>query len=626
MISADRLPRPPTGVRVNPLAWLGGLLALYLAVPVVAFAVRLAESHQRGFSTPGLFSALWVSCLSATISLGLIAVLGVPLAYALARSQTRLASVVGAAVLLPLAVPPLMSGILLIYLVGPYAPVGRFFDGDLTESVAGIVLAQTFVAAPFLIVAARSSFAAEDPGFEEVARTLGHGSLARFFRVGLPLAGGGIRAGLLLAWLRAFGEYGATVVLSYHPSSLPVYTYTQFSASGLPNTEAPTALALAIAIVVVTLGRARLPMPRSGTTPHLPSVAQPGPAPVTAVGFDLDVAAGTFRLLADHRTRTHRLAVLGPSGSGKTLLLRAVAGLLGPAAGNVWYGDDLVKGTLAEHRRVGYVPQGYALLPHLDVWGQVCFGVGADHSLAAYWLDSFHLEGLARRVPAQLSGGQRQRVCLAQALARRPRLLLLDEPFSSLDAPVRDELRHELRRLQHQQGLSTVIVTHDPEEAALLADEIVVLSGGRVVQAGSPAYLHAAPASPEVARLLGIVNIVTGYTGLDGTLQAAGVRIGTPVPGDLPPRTPVKWCVHPEHVALTPTGQHPAVVADVADLGAAASLEISLGDGLRLRARDSGRRRWSPGDECRVEIPADAVTVWPDDPARPVSAGAGLRA
>src|SRR5580704_12220082 len=240
---------------------MGGLLVVYLAVPVVAFFIRLGRSNNRGFNTPGLYNALWVSVVSATVATLLIALLGIPLAYSLARARGRLSGLIGIVVQLPLALPPLMSGILLIYMVGPYTTIGKLFHGRLTGSVGGIVLAQAFVSAPFLVIAARSAFAALDPALDDAAATMGHRFLARFFRVSLPGAGSGIAAGLLLTWLRAFGEYGATVLLSYHPYSLPVYTDVQFSGSGLPTTQAPTALALIAAVVVVALSRLRRPRP-----------------------------------------------------------------------------------------------------------------------------------------------------------------------------------------------------------------------------------------------------------------------------------------------------------------------------------------------------------------------------
>ena len=151
-----------------------------------------------------------------------------------AGSGPRRAALLGFLVQLPLALPPLASGMLLLFLVGYATPLGRLTGGALTDSFAGIVLAEVFVAAPFLIIAARSAFAAIDPVLEDVAATLGRGPLYVFFRVSLPIAWPAILSGLLLAWLRAFGEFGATVMVAYHPYSLPVYTYVAFGSQGLP--------------------------------------------------------------------------------------------------------------------------------------------------------------------------------------------------------------------------------------------------------------------------------------------------------------------------------------------------------------------------------------------------------
>ncbi|MGB6228422.1 MAG: ABC transporter permease subunit, partial [Pseudonocardiaceae bacterium] len=159
----------------TPLPWLAGLLTLYLLVPILAYLIRVADTPASALATPGLGSALAVSVETASISTAIIAVLGIPLGYLLSRGRGRSSTVVGVAVQLPLALPPLMSGILLIYLVGPYTPLGQLFGGMLTDTRVGIVLAQTFVAAPFLIVAARSAFAALDPALDDVAATLGHG-------------------------------------------------------------------------------------------------------------------------------------------------------------------------------------------------------------------------------------------------------------------------------------------------------------------------------------------------------------------------------------------------------------------------------------------------------------------
>jgi ABC-type sulfate/molybdate transport systems ATPase subunit/ABC-type sulfate transport system permease component len=597
------------GALRSPLPWLGGLIVVYLAVPLVAFAFRFLSSPRRGFHVPGLFPSLFVSLESATISLALITLLGVPLAYVLARSPSRLTSLIGLVVLLPLALPPLMSGILLIYLVGPYTFLGHLFGGHLTNSLAGIVLAQTFCASPFLIVAARSAFEAVDPATLDMAATLGHSELSRFRHVALPLAAPGIRAGMVLAWLRALGEYGAVIILAYHPFSLPVYTYNQFSGIGLPTTLAPTALALAVAAVVVTLGRhtPRRHTARPALVPPPDPPAATTPAPVT---FDIDYRVGTFHLEVSHQSGGSSLAILGPSGSGKSALLRSLAGLNGRAPGRVWYGGRSVERIAVESRRVGYVAQGFSLYPHLTVWRHLLFAEGATPGQAAYWLDHLHLDGLQDRYPHQLSGGQRQRVALAQALCRSPELLLLDEPFSALDAPVRRELRRELRRLQHDTGLTTVLVTHDPEEAAFLADEVIVISDGRALQSGSTRDLFTRPSSPEVARLLGVANLHRAVVDSDGWIDAEGVRIAAST-GELAPATPVLWSIRPERVTLLDTGGLAGAFTDIADVGTAVDLFISIATGLEIHARTTERGGFEIGGPCRLELPSEAISVWP---------------
>ena len=479
----------------SPLTYLGGLLALYLAIPIGAFLIRLAQPGDRGFGAEGLWSALWTSVASATVSTTIVAVLGIPLAYWLARTKGPLTWLVGLLVMLPVALPPVMSGLVLIYIVGPYTWLGNLFNDDLTGTVVGVVLAQTFVAGPFLVIAARAAFEGIDPALGDLAASLGRGPASRFWLVSLRIAAPGIRAGLLLTWLRAIGEYGATVLLAYHPYTLPVFVSVLFSSTGIPQTQAPTALALGLAVTVLLISEIRIRGRRR--RPALPAPAPPPRVEPVAVSFDLDVAVGTFKLSVAHQATSNRIAILGPSGAGKSITLRAIAGFFGEKAGSVRFNGEEVAAVRVEQRRVGYVPQGLVMFPGLTAWQQVLFAVGADPALAAWWLRTLRLDGLEGRLPAELSGGQRQRVGLARALSFRPRLVLLDEPFSALDAPVREELRRELRRLQREAGLSTVIVTHDPEEAALLADEILVVDEGRLLQAGPRAEVFARPASPR---------------------------------------------------------------------------------------------------------------------------------
>jgi ABC-type Fe3+/spermidine/putrescine transport system ATPase subunit/ABC-type sulfate transport system permease component len=604
----------------SPLPWLGGLLGLYLLAPIVAFVVRLGGGVS---STPGVGSALLTSLETATVSAALIALLGTPLAYLLAKGRGVASRLLTALVALPLALPPLMSGLLLLYVLGPYTAAGRLFGGQLTETRAAIVLAQTFVAAPFHVIAARAAFASVDPALEDVAASLGHGPLARFWRVAVPAALPGVAAGLLLAWLRAFGEFGATVILAYHPYSLPVFTFVQFDATGLPATMLPIALALAAALAILVL--TGLPRRRRRRRRRHQPVAPRPPAaePPAALGFDVAKRLGPFSLRISHLAGSPRLAVLGPSGAGKTLTLRLLAGLTSPATGShVKLGARALERLPAERRGIGYVPQQPALQPRRSVWQQVTFGAGAKPGLAAWWIERLGLSGLEDRYPDELSGGQQRRVALARALAIEPRMLLLDEPFTGLDAPVRDRLRRELRTLQREAGLSTVIVTHDPEEAALLADELLVLDEGRVLQAGTRGAVFAAPDSPVVAGLLGIVNMREGTVLAKDRILAGGAELAAPT-GVLAAGTAIAWSVRPEQISPRADGRYVATLLDDAELGTMRELTLALGEELTLTARTLDRSELVVGETIRVEVAVDDVNVWPSAPTASGTATGG---
>jgi ABC-type Fe3+/spermidine/putrescine transport system ATPase subunit/ABC-type sulfate transport system permease component len=606
----------------SPLTWLSGLIVLYLTLPIVAFLLRFATSRERGFHVPGLASSLWVSVSCAVISLVLITLFGVPLAYVLARSTGRVASVVGILVQVPLALPPLMSGVVLVYLVGPYTFLGRLFGGRLTNSRIGVVIAMTFVAAPFLIVAARAAFAAVDEGLLDVAATLGHSEISRFWRVAVPVAGGGIRAGMVLSFLRAFGEYGAVVVLAYNPATLPIYTYNQFSGVGLSTTLAPTALAIVVAVVVVAMSRVRRRRPGHVTTDIEP--VAPVLAPSEPISFDVDHHLGGFHLAMGFSSSTRHVAVLGPSGSGKSALLRCLAGLYGPRAGELHHGATSLRDVRPEQRRVGYVAQGFSLFPHLTVWEQLLFATRATPAVAAYWIGQLGLAGLEARLPSQLSGGQRQRVALAQVLSNSPQVVLLDEPFSALDVVSRLELRRELRRLQREIGLTTILVTHDPEEAAFLADEVVVISDGHAIQSGDSREVFSRPASLEVARLLGISNLFSGVIAAPGVIDVSGATVEMDDAG-LEVGSAVSWSIRPEriHVVAEPSAAPSertllgatlvGVITDVVDVGTATDLFVEVNTELELMVRTSDIVSFGAGERCAVVLPYDAISVWPTE-------------
>ncbi len=249
------------------------------------------------------------------------------------------------------------------------------------------------------------------------------------------------------------------------------------------------------------------------------------------------------------------LGLLGPSGSGKTTLLRLIAGFERADSGTVTIGDRTVAGAGAwvepEHRGVGLVPQGDALFPHLTVAENVAFGVRHDRDRATRALELVGLADRAASRPNELSGGERQRVALARALAPGPSVILLDEPFSSLDQALRGRLRREIVAVLRLAGATGILVTHDQEEALGLADRVAVMHNGRVVQCGSPTEVYWRPADEWTARFLGEVNVLDAHVD-NGAVNTALGRFTAPTANGR--RGPCQVGLRPEHLALEPGG------------------------------------------------------------------------
>lgn len=633
------------------LPLLAGLLALYLAAPFLAGLMHLGIADWRGASWQGLGQATLISVLSASTATALIALGGIPLGFLLARGRPGAngparrgparrgdfaRALLGFCVQLPLALPPLSSGILLLFLLGYASPLGALTHGALTDSFAGIVLAETFVAAPFLIIAARSAFAAVDPVLEDVARTLGHGPGRVFFGTALPLAWRGIAAGMLLAWLRAFGEFGATVMVAYHPYSLPIYTYVAFGAGGLPA-MVPVLVPTLGAALLVMLAASRLtaparlpqhsPLPQeaagqSGLRPAPPRPALPRPAP-RGLSLGITRQAGGFTLSLQHSTAARRIALLGASGSGKSLTLRAITGLDRAAGDRLLFGEADLAALPPEARHIAYVPQSYGLFPHLGAFRQLGRAPDHDPAAARFWFTRLGLAGLEHRRPEALSLGQQQRVALARALCRPAGLLLLDEPFAALDAPLRAELRQSLRALQEETAMTTILVTHDPEEAFLLADEILVLRGGALVQAGAAQALFTRPRDAAVARLLGAGEASAGRAIAPALLDIGG-GITLAVSG--PPLTPggrYGWSIAPAHLRLLAEGGLPATILSVSPAaGGRQRALIRIGDigGAERLLEQAPEERLAPGP-ARVAIPPGSLQIWPEGAAAETGRG-----
>src|SRR5712692_9753183 len=237
-------------------ALLGGLLMLFLALPLAYFLAALGGSQLGLIAQPGTIQALGVSLLTATIATAILALLGVPLGYLLARRQFAGKAVVNLLVFLPLILPPAASGIILLLFFGPNQGLGAALDAagvQLVDNLAGIILAQMFVSAPFVVVTARAAFEAVPEVHENISRALGENALVTFWRVALPLARDGIIAGVIFAWMRSMGEFGATLIMAYHPYTLPVLMWVQLSGSGLSYALPVVLLALLATLIVLSL-------------------------------------------------------------------------------------------------------------------------------------------------------------------------------------------------------------------------------------------------------------------------------------------------------------------------------------------------------------------------------------
>ncbi|PJF24939.1 MAG: ABC transporter ATP-binding protein, partial [Phototrophicales bacterium] len=260
------------------------------------------------------------------------------------------------------------------------------------------------------------------------------------------------------------------------------------------------------------------------------------------------------------------LVLLGSSGCGKTTLLRLAAGLERPESGEIWINGALAAGANAwippEHRQIGMVFQDYALFPHLTAEQNVAFALNGMRGREraeriADMLALVGLEDFADRYPYQLSGGQQQRVALARALAPAPLIVLLDEPFSNLDAGLRKTMREEVRRILTEAGATAIFVTHDQEEAMRMGDEIAIMHAGKVVQVGRPDALYRYPSHAQVADFLGDANYLPGEAQGDHVVTALGaLRLARPAHGE------VNVMIRPEALALTPDPHGAAIVTD----------------------------------------------------------------
>ncbi|MCX5588536.1 ABC transporter permease [Streptomyces erythrochromogenes] len=533
-------------------------------MPLIGVLVRTPWGDLgEHLGSPGVVEALKLSLVVSLWALGLSLVLGVPLAWLLARVRFKGKALVRSLVLLPMVLPPTVGGVALLLGFGRRGLLGPWLEDSfgitLPFHTSGAVVAATFVAMPFLVISLEGALGGLKQSYEETAASLGASPVRVFFTVTLPMVAPGLVAGAALTWARALGEFGATITFAGNlpgtTQTLPLQVYLLLQ----DRPEAATSvslllLAIAMAVLIALRGRwTGTPVDRGAVTAPQPATEEapsPVPGPVEDSGaagagpppesaahdaepehWPLHATVTGFNRLTLEAEPGTTIAVVGENGAGKTTLLRALLGLTPRAHADLRLGDADVTALPPHKRQVAWVPQEGALFPHLSALANTAYGLRARgvpradaRREARAWLERLGVGHLAHRKPSQLSGGQAQRVALARALAARPRLLLLDEPLAALDQTTRAHVRHTLRTHLAGFGGVCLIVTHDPVEAVSLADRVLVLADGRALQDAPPAEVSRHPRSPWVARMLGR-NAWPGIASADGLALAAGGRL-----------------------------------------------------------------------------------------------------
>ncbi|WP_329032950.1 ABC transporter permease [Streptomyces sp. NBC_01725] len=638
-------PRRAPGRTRTPVALaVPALLAVaFLLLPLVGILARTSWGEVGDHLTsPGVVEALELSLLVSFWALALSLVLGVPLAWLLARVDFPGKAFVRSLVLLPMVLPPTVGGVALLLAFGRRGLLGPWLEDTfgitLPFHTSGAVVAATFVAMPFLVISLEGALGGLRPRYEETAASLGASPVRVFATVTLPMVAPGLLAGAALTWARALGEFGATITFAGNlpgtTQTLPLQVYLLLQNSPEAATSVSLLLlVIAMAVLIALRGRwTGTPRDTAGdpdrrrdraTSPDDGTEPGPGPkaAPVavketTAVderwALHADVT-GFTRLVLDAEPGT-TIAVVGPNGAGKTTLLRALLGLTTRAHAELRLGALDVTALPPHRRGVAWVPQDGALFPHLSALNNTAYGLRAQgvtraeaRRTARQWLDRLDVGHLAHRKPAQVSGGQAGRVALARALATRPRLLLLDEPLAALDQTTRARVRHTLRTHLDGFGGVCLMVTHDPVEAVSLADRVLVLDEGRVVQDAPPADVTRHPRSPWVARMLG-KNAWPGTATADGLAPTGGGLLVSADP--LSPGTralaiiaPEAVSVHRERPSGSPRNVWPGTVREITASGSRLRVLITSERAPDLVAEIT--------PQAAVELGlADGVPVW----------------
>ena len=600
---------------------------LYILTPLI-FVVWLAFFRQEipSFPPEG-YSLHWFAAIldqpkfvdgfSLSFQVGVLATLiglalGVPAALCVTRMQFTFKVPLASLLLMPLIVPGVVLGTAMYVF---HVELENGLDVDVLGTFYALVAGHIVIVIPWVVRLVTASLAGVDRSTEEAAQNLGANAWITFWRITLPAIRPGIVAGALFGFVTSFGNLEMSLFLvGPGRTTLPIVIlqYLEWKID-------PTIAAVSVVQILLIAG---------GNADHRP-LREAGAGRLrwpASTSSSWSSVTATSTPCATSRCRVadgEFLVLLGPSGCGKTTTLRMVAGFIEPTSGMVRLGGGDVTLLPPWRRNAGMVFQSYALFPHLTVAQNVAFGLEmrklprADiERRVEETLALVRLAGYGARLPRQLSGGQQQRVALARALAIRPDVLLLDEPLSNLDAKLRQEVRVEIRELQRQMGLTTVMVTHDQEEALTMADRLVVMNEGSVRQVGSQRDLYERPADRFVAGFVG------RSTFLDGAVEAAG-RFRTDGGLSLACRDGkagrAVLSLRPERVEIGPTARAgldnslPGTVEFVSYLGALIDIHVRLSPADRLVVQIANREGgFAPevGQPVHVGWPASAGLVF----------------
>jgi putative spermidine/putrescine transport system ATP-binding protein len=628
------------------------LVCAFLIVPVVQSVVAgLTENFMVGVKS-GLtlrwFVKVWdlyrdtiflsiligLTCLAATL------VLGVPAAYAMVKKQNRWTRLFEELLVTPLAVPGLAIALALIINYGSFTGFRR--------SWTFILVGHVIFTLPFMVrsvIAIMNSVNLRE--FEEGAASLGAGFWQRFFQIVIPNAMPGILAGSLMVFTLSIGEFNLTWMLhTPQTKTLPVGLADSYASMRLEIGSAYTIIFF-LMIIPLLIAMQWVAKPRKRKfvmekLDHSPTATENSVLkPIVATSVppsrkdEARTMSGTsLRLVNCAKTfvdGTHALetfslevqagetvVILGPSGCGKTTLLRIIAGLESPdSGGKVFFDDEDVTEIPIEKRNVGMVFQSYALFPNMTVAENIAYGLKVRGVEAAKrtrrvseMLEMMKIGELQNRRIDQLSGGQKQRVALARAIAVRPKVLLLDEPLTALDAKLRDLLRVEIDSLLRSLGITAIYVTHDQAEAMALGDRIVVMNIARVAQVGAPREVYFEPKTRFVAEFIGTVNRIRGCL-QQGRLVFPGGSV--PLPESSAARAgenvDIELFFRPEHAVLAEPGKGHLRATVVASffMGDRTRLIIEGSSDDYLTIETKGIQSFQKGQQVEVSIDPTAL-------------------